>query len=330
MRIILGILICAVSLAAQSSLSFLDNGHPVLDAHNCYPQGDQAADPLARALSTSRPVGIEQDLAWYQGPDGGKGRPVVTHSAEPTGAEPALRDYFFEQVRPLMEKALAENRRETWPLVIVHFDFKDNRQILHEAVWDMLVEYQDWITTAVKTSDASRLSPFDAKPLLVLTEDNDAQEQVFFTRVPVGEKLLIFGSAHSNPLPATNAPAERARLAATVSPEQMLTERPTNYRRWWNNSWAVVEQGGQGAAAEWTAADADRLSALVGHAHQLGFWIRFYTLNGIDGEPAGGYNFGSRQAARLRWQAAYQAGVDLIATDQYEEFGALLREMAPK
>lgn len=329
MRIILGIVICAASLAAQSSLSFLNNGRPVLDAHNCYPEGANLADPLARALSTGRPVGIEQDLAWHQGL-GGAGRVVVTHSNAPTGAEPALRDYFFEQVRPLMQKALAENRRETWPLIIVHFDFKDNRQILHEAVWDILVEYQDWITTAVKTSDPSRLSPFDAKPLLVLTEDNDAQEQVFFTRVPVGERLLIFGSAHSSPLPATDTREQRAQLAATVLPEQMLTEHPTNYRRWWNNSWAVVEQGGQGAAAEWTAADADRLSALVNHAHRLGFWIRFYALNGFDGQPAGGYNFGSSQAAHLRWQAAYQAGVDLIATDQYEELGALLRELAVK
>jgi hypothetical protein len=67
----------------------------------------------------------------------------------------------------------------------------------------------------------------------------------------------------------------------------------------------------------------------VDHAHQLGFWIRFYTLNGFDDRPAGGYNFGSGNAARLRWEAAYQAGVDLIATDQYEELGSYLREMGP-
>lgn len=250
---------------------------------------------------------------------------MVTHSSETTGSEPALRDYFFEQVRLLMEEALAENRRETWPLIIVHFDFKDNRQVLHEAVWDMLVEYQAWITTAVKTSDANRLSPFEAKPLLVLTEDNDAQEEVFFKRVPVGENLLIFGSAHSNPHPAAESAQQRARLAATVPPERMLTEQPTNYRRWWNNAWAVVEEGGQGAAAEWTAADAARLSALVEHAHRSGFWIRFYTLNGFDDKPAGGYNFGSVSAARQRWRAAYQAGVDFIATDQYEDLGSFMR-----
>ena len=32
------------------------------------------------------------------------------------------------------------------------------------------------------------------------------------------------------------------------------------------------------------------------------------------------YNFGSLAQARLRWQAAIDAGVDFIATDQYEAF----------
>jgi len=50
--------------------------------------------------------------------------------------------------------------------------------------------------------------------------------------------------------------------------------------------------------------------------------IRFYTLNGH--APAAGlgwsagYNFGSLDAVRARWRAAIDAGVDLLATDQYE------------
>ena len=59
-------------------------------------------------------------------------------------------------------------------------------------------------------------------------------------------------------------------------------------------------------------------------AHELGLWVRFYTLNG---HPAGAglgwtesYNFGSIDAVRARWRAAIAAGVDFIATDQYEEF----------
>jgi hypothetical protein len=48
-------------------------------------------------------------------------------------------------------------------------------------------------------------------------------------------------------------------------------------------------------------------------------WIRFYTLNGEDGKPAGGYNFGSAASVLARWKAAIDAKVDFLATDQYEQ-----------
>ena len=70
-------------------------------------------DRIDRALKTGFPVGIEQDLAWGVDRNTGKGRPVVTHTAKTTGTEPALRDHFFERVRPIVEKALAENDRAT-------------------------------------------------------------------------------------------------------------------------------------------------------------------------------------------------------------------------
>ena len=38
-----------------------------------------------------------------------------------------------------------------------------------------------------------------------------------------------------------------------------------------------------------------------------------------------GYNFGSMAAVRVRWNAAMDAGVDMIATDQYEDLAELLR-----
>ena len=67
---------------------------------------------------------------------------------------------------------------------------------------------------------------------------------------------------------------------AGLSPAELIASGATNYRRWWNNPWSIVEEGGQGNAGDWTPADATRLRSLVTAAHAKGLWIRFYTLNG--------------------------------------------------
>jgi hypothetical protein len=316
-------------LAAQNRpLDFLNHNRPVADAHNCYPENGRWADRIERALGTGFPIAIEQDLAWYV-PAGGAGRVVLSHSAKTTGSEPDEQDYFFERVRPIVEAALAKNDRASWPIIVLHFDFKDNQKPLLEAVWKLLGQYEGWITTAVKSGDPHELAPFDPKPLLVLTEDSDEQEKVFFDAVPVGGRLRLFGSAHTAPIEEQRT-AERNHLLATLPPDRLLTERPTNYRRWWNNGWSVVEEGGQRQAGDWTEADDRRLRALVDHAHQMGYWIRFYTLDGFPfGQGQGwgsNYNFGSHAAAELRWKASIAAGVNLIATDQYEDLAKLVKE----
>jgi hypothetical protein len=310
---------------AQPQLDFLNHGHPVLDAHNCYPYEGKWADRIDRALKTGFPVAIEQDIAWANG------RPVVTHTSKTTGSEPALRDYFFERVRPIVERALKENDRSKWPVIVLHFDFKSLEPETLRGVWSVLGEYESWITTAPKTADKSELTHFDPKPVLVLTEDADVQEQIFYDEVKVGARLRVFGSAHTGTIEAKSR-EERAHLLATLPPEKLLPDAPTQFRRWWNNSWWEVEEGGQTKAGEWTAADDARLRALVNRAHGLGYWIRFYTLDGFSEEENRGwdkgYNFGSRAAAELRWRSALDAGVDLIATDQYEDLAAVMKSRA--
>src|SRR5579862_591843 len=321
------VFLAGLSLFGQSSgLEFLNGNKPVVDAHNCYPYNGQWADRLSRALGSGYPKGIEQDLAWSVNAATGKGRVVLSHSAKTTGMEPSLRDHFFEAVRPLIEKALREGMPERWPMIVLHFDIKDNRPELLHAVWDLLGEYESWITTAPKSADKNRLEALSVKPILVFTEDSDAQEKVFYDEVPAGARLRVFGSAHTNRIPGETQ-SDRAHMAATMAPDRLLSETPTNYRRWWNNSWSEVEEGGQTHAGEWTREDDGRLRALVDHAHRLGFWIRFYTLDGFAPKDNrgwdAGYNFGSREAVELRWKAALAAGVNLIGTDQYEDLSSL-------
>src|SRR5437660_6982274 len=130
-------LICATA-AATDPLDFLNHNRPVLDAHNCYPYQGRWADRIERALKTGFLVAIEQDITLYGG------RPVVSHSDKPTGAEPTLREHFFERVRPLMESALAAGDRDHWPLIVLHFDFKSVQPELLRAVWKLLGEYEPW------------------------------------------------------------------------------------------------------------------------------------------------------------------------------------------
>jgi len=325
--------LAAAAHAQKNDLDFLNHNKPMLDAHNCYPYEGKWQDRVNRALNSGFPVSIEQDLAWYSDPGTGQGRVVVSHTPKTTGQEPTLEADFFDQVKPVVEKIIKENKKEQWPLIVLHFDFKDNQPALHEGVWNLLGKYESWLSTAEKTSDPHKLSPVERKPILVITEDNDAQEKAFFDRVPVGGKLRLFGSAHSAEAPTKNlSRAEMMHWVATASPETLLTETPTNYRRWWNNSWYAIEEGGQHNAGEWTEQDEKRLHDVVEHAHSMGYWIRFYTLDGFDPEKnqgwGAGYNFGSREAVLPRWKAAIKEGVNFVATDQYEDFATMLPQIS--
>jgi hypothetical protein len=218
-----------------------------------------------------------------------------------------------------MERALREGSRENWPLITLNLDFKTNEPEHHAAIWELLGKYEAWLCTAERVQDSRTVMPIDLKPLLVLTGDSEAQEKRFHDLVPLCGRLRLFGAVHVEEQKAGSPPAK------------MVSHSASNYRRWWNNPWKVVEKGGQPRAGYWTQKDMRRLQDLVDHAHGLGLWIRFYTLNGYDrAEEASqgwdaGYNFGSREKVLIRWRAAIQAGVDFVATDQYEAFAEVNR-----
>jgi len=292
----------------------------VMDAHNCYPYFDWWSDRIDRALSSGTPLAIEQDLAWHTDKRNGKSWSVVAHGTDTSGTEPTMEVYFFERIRPLVERALTENNRRDWPLITLNLDFKSEEPEHLAAVWALLEKYRDWLTSAPRTADAV-VQPLAVRPVLVLTGESDAQERAFYNQVPVGGRLLVFGAVHTH---MENPSAD---------PSVLVPEPASNYRRWWNNPWRIVERGGQNRAGEWTADSDKRLRSLVQYAHERGLWIRFYTLDGATQEELSchgwfrSYNFGSLERAKARWQAAYSAGVDYIASDQYEQLATHLIEM---
>jgi hypothetical protein len=292
-------------------------GHRVLvDAHNAYPYDGRFDDRVPRALATGVPLAIEQDIAWC-GTSPGHMEPVVAHDTKCRGDEPTLQHYFFDRVGPLLDDALAHPQPETWPLITLNLDFKMEPPELLRAVWAVVAAHPRWLTTAPRTSNDSA-APMNVGPLLVLTGESDAQERIFHDDVPANGHLLIFGAAHNRP--------------GVAEGDVPQPDPATNYRRWWNHPWKVVEPRGQPAAGTWTAESAARLDTAVSRAHAAGLWIRFYTLDGFpaaDGERFGwfaSYNFGSIDAARVRWRAAIAAHVDFIASDQYEALRAVLNE----
>jgi hypothetical protein len=291
----------------------------LLDAHNCYPYFEWWGDRIDRALSAGTPLAIEQDLLWGKNPRTGQMSSVVSHGAPTTGAEPGMREYFFERVRPIVEKAMREGNHGDWPLITLNLDLKSEEPEHLAAIWQLLSQYKDWITSAPRTASIEQTEALDLQPILVLTGESDVQKAAFYDQVPAGGRLLVFGAVQTN----TKDPS---------APPDVLEPRPAdNYHRWWNNSWHVIEPDGQPKAGEWTAEKEARLASLVRYAHAKNLWIRFYTLDGAAPPELScngwfrSYNFGSQEAVKKRWAAAAKAGVDYIASDQYEQLGAFLR-----
>ena len=310
-----------VGLGAQNAIL----RGPMLDAHNCYPEDGKWNDRITRALGTKyTQIGIEQDLVWK--PDGhGGGVSVVGHESTLTGTEPTLEDYFFKTAAPIVETALKAGRKDTWPVIVLHFDFKTNEPEHHRFVRQLLKKYERWLTSAPRTKDDA-VQAMTVGPVLVLTEAGEGQERDFYSTLPPGERLLIFGTVPSVPLTTSDDREVQWDASIGATPETLLPTGATNYRRWANFGWSVVERGGQKRAGPWDAADLTRLKSIIDRGHRLGLWMRFYTL---DGYGAGGnqgwsesYNFGSLAAVQERWRAARAAGMDFIPTNQYEEFAA--------
>jgi hypothetical protein len=317
------VLAVAISLAAAARPKpavepWRPGARVLLDAHNCYPYFEWWSDRIDRALSAGTPLAIEQDLLWAKNPQTGEMNSVVSHGAPATGSEPGMREYFFERVRPMVERALREGNHGDWPLITLNLDLKSEEPEHLAAIWRLLRQYRDWLTTAPRSANLEPPETLDIKPILVLTGESDAQKALFYDQVPLGARLLVFGAVRTN----TKDPS--------AAPERLEADPADNYHRWWNNSWHVVEPEGQPMAGEWTREKEARLAALVHHAHSHNLWIRFYTLDGASQAELScngwfrGYNFGSKDAVRKRWAAAAEAGADYIASDQYEELAAYL------
>lgn len=298
---LIALAVITVMPSAQGQSGFLPDERVLFEAHNCYPYHGLWNNRIDKALEAGFPLAIEIDVMWHVNEETGVGRLLVAHSDPLTGEEPTLTAYFFERIRPHIEAALASGDKTDWPLITLNInDIRSKQPEAFAAAWTITERHAAWLCTATKGAAPDPPAPIDVKPLLVLSSGGRYARQHFYDAVPEGGTLRIFGSG---------SPKENA----------------DNFRRWINYSWSAVEREGQSKATAWNTEKEERLQSLVQNAHERGYWIRFYSLNGHPATAAArlglspGYNFGDLETVRIRWEKAKAAGVDFIATDQIAE-----------
>ncbi|MBO0858677.1 MAG: hypothetical protein J2P21_09460 [Chloracidobacterium sp.] len=321
----------SVTIAASAHKTPFEPGaRTLMLAHNAYPDKDSKySNRLDQALSGGVPFAVEEDLVWVNG------KSLLIHNEREAGPEsPTIESYFFPKVAPLMEKALKDGNKGNWPLITLYFDIKNDPVEHLEVISKTLDKYDAWLTKALKTNDITKMSPLELKPMIVILEDkqNDIKKEFFYDRVPVGGKIRAFGSAvkfDDNPthLPRT-ARDERFANMLKFQPDQLLKNRADNWRRWVGTDWRFIESCGPEHGKDWSATTAARIKQFVDYGHSMGYLVSFYHINGFSAAENQGwtdeYNFGSKEAAILRWKAALDAHADFIATDQYEDVAKFL------
>ena len=323
----------AISLAiaaGSTSSPFTPGARTIVLAHNAYPEDGKYGDRLDRAISTGGPFVVEEDLVWVGG------RSLVIHNEKAAGPDsPTLESYFFPRVKPIMEKALKDGNKGNWPLITLYLDIKNDPVEHLEVISKTLDKYDAWLTKAVKTADMTKMSPLEFKPMMVIMEDkqNDVKQDFFYDRIPVGGKFRVFGTAvkfDDNPDKlGRDKRAERMAGLLKFEPEQLLTKHADNWRRWFGTDWNFIETCGP-THGDWNAATEARVKHFADYGHKMGYLVSFYQINGFSDAQNQGwtaeYNFGSKEAAMVRWKALVAAHADFISTDQYEDVARAIRE----
>ncbi len=299
--ILLAMALCVVT---DSKTNAAEPAKPLpIGAHNCYPVNRADNPRLVEALALGID-NIELDLGW----DAAKKQLIVGHDAEPRDG------VIYPPLEATLVPAL-EAHWKTHPPVngsaptVLTFDFKtDNREAVAQFK-AFLDEHADWFSSAPKAEN----SPMTVRRMTVCLTGSDAAKAAYDALIPDGGTYRAF--------------SDRVAGAGAKYEDDVAAYVPTAatpYHRFLTFHWSVIEKGGPAFAKDWTDADSARLSALVTLAHDRGFRVRFYCLNGHTGAALFGYRFPDAAAVETRWKAAARAGADWVATDEYRDAVAAL------
>lgn len=272
-----------------------------LSAHNCYAENRTDNPRLDEALAIGID-NIEIDLGW----DEAAKRLIIGHDATPRPgvAYPQIETSLI----PALEAQWKTPRPDAAPTVLT-IDWKTGKPEAVRQFKDLLDAHPDWFSSAPKSAD----SPLTARRLTVCFSGSEAAKDAYDAMIPAGGTYRAFRDR------VIGAGARYEDDVATYIPEPS-----TAYLRFLAFHWGAVERGGPAAAGDWTPAEAERISALATLAHRRGFRVRLYSLNGHTGAIGGSYRFADDEAARIRWTAAAEAGIDWVAGDEYREMADTL------
>ncbi|WP_406697043.1 hypothetical protein V5E97_39250 [Singulisphaera sp. Ch08] len=271
-----------------------------VSAHNCYPANSVSTNRVVEALALGID-NIEIDLGW----DAAHKKLIVGHDATPRPGQtyPDLEAYLV----PAFEAHWRQPRADKAPTVLA-IDWKTDNLDAILQFQAFLEAHPDWFSTAPKAAE----SPLTVRRLTVCFTGSERAKAQFDALIPAGGTYRafsdkVFGGGQFKKKVEDYAPSPA-----------------TAYHRFLTFHWGNVEAGGPPLASAWTDEDIARLSALMRHVHRQGFRARFYCLNGHIGPALSSYRFQDDDSARIRWQAAANAGVDWIATDEYSAIAQAL------
>ena len=183
--------------------------------------GWPVADRIDRALAVGEsPFAIEQDVAWSPGQlAAGQVRRLARPRIE-RGRAPWRRTSSTAS-RPLMERALAERQTDKWPVLVLHLDFKTNEPEHHRAVWDLLVRPSRLVDHGRAARRPGNRDAISCRAIAGPHRKRPGQEAMFFERLHVGDRLLLFGTTPSPAMPPSDDPESAPRW-----------RRPHPRRRW--------------------------------------------------------------------------------------------------
>jgi hypothetical protein len=270
-----------------------------ISAHNCYPIDGLGSNRLRESLALGID-NIEVDLGW----DAEKKRLIVSHDPAP---KPGLEYPSFEEfIQPVLD---AHDRPDGAPTVLT-LDWKTDDPAAVARLKAFLDDHTDVFSSAPKAEK----SPLTVRKLTVCFSGSDKAKALYDDLIAKGGTYRAF------------ADVVHRRGAYREDPASYAKEPASAYHRFLTIDWDAVEAGGPPLAREWLREEAARLEAIVKTAHANGYRVRFYCLNIRGPVLSINYRFTSPDAARIRWNAAADAGADWIASDDYREIVSEMRK----